>query len=39
MILYLLNLLQNSLEQDNQKLPTIISVFLAEAILIIVEPG
>ena len=38
-VLYLINLLRNSLEKENQRLPSIISVFLAESVMVIVEPG
>ncbi|CAF0751073.1 unnamed protein product [Brachionus calyciflorus] len=36
---YLLTLLRNSIEKENQRLPVVTSVFLAESILIIIEPG
>jgi hypothetical protein len=36
---YLIELLRNSLDKENQRLPSTISVFLAETILVIIEPG
>jgi hypothetical protein len=35
----LIDLLRNSLEKENQRLPTVISVFLAETVLVVIEPG
>ena len=39
MVLYLINLLRNSLEKENQRIPSVISVFLAETVMVIIEPG
>jgi hypothetical protein len=38
-VLHMINLLRNSLEKENQRLPSIISVFLAETVMVIIEPG
>ena len=38
-IAYLIDLLKNSLDKENQRLPTVVSVFLAEAVLVITQPG
>ncbi len=35
----MIDLLRNSLDRDNQRLPSIIAVFLAETIMVVVEPG
>jgi hypothetical protein len=38
-VVYLITLLRNSTDKENLHLPTVISVFLAEAVMIIKEPG
>ena len=38
-VLYLINLLRNSVEKENQRIPSIVSVFLAETVMVIIEPG
>ena len=38
-IIHLISLLRNSIRIENLRLPTVISVFLAEAIMIVIEPG
>ncbi|RNA27971.1 Nucleolar pre-ribosomal-associated 1 [Brachionus plicatilis] len=38
-ILYVIDLLRNSLDKENQRVSSVISVFLAETVSIIVEPG
>jgi hypothetical protein len=38
-VLYLISLLRMSVEKENQRLPSIISVFLAETCMVIIEPG
>jgi hypothetical protein len=35
----MINLLRNSTDKENLHLPTVISLFLAEAIMVVKEPG
>lgn len=35
----MVNFIRNSLEKENQRLPTVITLFLAETVMVIIEPG